>query len=102
MTGTEFKNKLINRGCIPGKEGSTLVNVMYFHLYELSFNNVSIKIYVDISSDEIQFVETDDNGAGFNWQSDVCNSDEFVNAYVKFLKEYSIKQKLKEIKKDFK
>lgn len=100
MTGFEFKNKLIERGCIPGKEGSTLVNVMYFYLYELSLNNVPIKIYVEESSDTIQFVETGDNGEGFKWEK-MCNCDEFVNVYVKFVKEYSVKQKLKEIKKDF-
>ena len=100
MTGTEFKNKLIDRGCISGKQGSTLVNVMYYYLYELSLNNIPIKIYVDESTDKIQFVETGDTGAVFNW-SRVCNCDEFVNVYMKFLKEYSVKQKLKEIKKDF-
>ena len=75
MTGTEFKNKLIDRGCIPGKEGSTLVNVMYFYLYELSLNNVPIKIYVEESSDTIQFVETGDTGEGFNWRNEVSNCD---------------------------
>lgn len=102
MTGQELKNELVNRGLTYLKYQDKAVRGLVFMTYYMMYGTLPVAIYTlsGEGMDMIAFVETNNSG-GFEWRDDEMANPQFIDKYVKFLKEYKVNQTIKEMEVDF-
>lgn len=102
MTGQELKNELVNRGLTYLKYQDKAVHGLVFMTYYMMYGTIPVAIYTlsGEGMDMIAFVETNNSG-GFEWKDDEMGNPQFIDKYVKFLKEFKVNQSLKEMDVDF-
>ena len=102
MTGQELKNELVNRGLTYLKYQDKAVHGLVFMTYYMMFGTIPVAIYTlsGEGMDMIAFVETNNSG-GFEWKDEEMANSQFIDKYVKFLKEFKVNQSLKEMEVDF-
>lgn len=102
MTGQELKNELVNRGLTYLKYQDKAIHSLVFMTYYMMYETIPVAIYTlsGEGMDMIAFVETNNSG-GFEWRDNEMANPQFIDKYVKFLKEFKVNQTIKEMEVDF-
>lgn len=102
MIGHELRDELVKRGLTYLKYQDKAVHGLVFMTYYMMYGTIPVAIYTlgGEGMDMIAFVETNNSG-GFEWKDDEMANPQFIDKYVKFLKEFKTNQALKEMEVDF-
>ena len=102
MIGHELRDELVNRGLTYLKYQDKAVRGLVFMTYYMMYGTIPVAIYTlgGEGMDMIAFVETNNSG-GFEWKDEEMANSQFIDKYVKFLKEFKVNQSLKEMEVDF-